>query len=94
MRPRRLAPSTRPTVCTPQQCRQTGQLVRASKPPRPGVARRLKLGHDHGSDYVSADFQGEIECLAIEASPSFVLEPEGKGVAETLHPTRKKTYCG
>ena len=43
----------------------------------PGVARGLKLRHDHGSNYMSGDFQDEIECLGIEASPSFVREPEG-----------------
>jgi putative transposase len=48
----------------------------------PGVARGLKLRHDHGSNYMSSDFQDEIECLGIEASPSFVREPEGNGVAE------------
>jgi hypothetical protein len=42
------------------------------------VARGLKLRHDHGSDYMSGDFQDEIECPGIEASPSFVREPEGK----------------
>src|SRR5580693_5988596 len=48
----------------------------------PGVARGLKLRHDHGSNYMSGDFQSEIKCLGIEASPSFVREPEGNGVAE------------
>jgi len=48
----------------------------------PDVARGLKLRHDHGSNYMSGDFQDEIECLGIEASPSFVREPEGNGVAE------------
>ena len=48
----------------------------------PGVARGLKLRHDHGSNYMSRDFQAEIKCLGIEASPSFVREPEGNGVAE------------
>ena len=48
----------------------------------PGVARGLMLRHDHGSNYMSGDFQEEIECLGIEASPSFVREPEGNGVAE------------
>jgi transposase InsO family protein len=40
------------------------------------------LRHDHGSNYMSGDFQEEIECLDIEASPSFVREPQGNGVAE------------
>jgi hypothetical protein len=35
----------------------------------PGVAHGLKLRHDHGSNYMSGDFQDEFECLGIEASP-------------------------
>jgi putative transposase len=31
----------------------------------PGVARGLKLRHDHGSNYMSGDFQDEIGCLGI-----------------------------
>ena len=46
------------------------------------VANGLKLRHDHGSNYMSEDFQTEIAFLGIEASPSFVREPEGNGVAE------------
>jgi transposase InsO family protein len=34
-----------------------------------GVERGLKLRHHHGSNYTSGDFQDEIECLGIEASP-------------------------
>src|SRR5258705_7050656 len=58
----------------------------------PGVARGLKLRHDHGSNYMSGDFQDEIECLGIEASPSFVREPEGNGVAERFIRTLKETH--
>jgi hypothetical protein len=36
-----------------------------------GLARR----HDHGSNYLSHDFQAEIAFLGIAASPSFVREP-------------------
>jgi transposase InsO family protein len=36
-----------------------------------GLARR----HDHGSNYLSHDFQAEIACLGIAASPSFVRQP-------------------
>jgi hypothetical protein len=43
----------------------------------PRVARKLWLRHDHRSKYMSGDFQDEIECLGIEASPSFMREPEG-----------------
>ena len=56
----------------------------------PGVARGLKLRHDHGSNYMSGDFQDEIECLGIEASPSFVREPQGNGVAERFIRTLKE----
>lgn len=56
----------------------------------PGVAHGLKLRHDHGSNYMSVDFQDEIECLGIEASPSFVREPEGNGVAERFIRTLKE----
>ncbi len=56
----------------------------------PGVARGLKLRHDHGSNYMSGDFQDEIECLGIEASLSFVREPEGNGVAERFIRTLKE----
>jgi putative transposase len=47
-----------------------------------GAARGLKLRHDHGSNCLSDDFQDEFECLGIEASSSFVREPEGNGVAK------------
>src|SRR5271166_7119291 len=56
----------------------------------PDVARGLKLRHDHGSNYMSEDFQAEIKCLGIEASPSFVREPEGNGVAERFIRTLKE----
>ena len=56
----------------------------------PSVARGLKLRHDHGSNYMSMDFQAEIRCLGIEASPSFVREPEGNGVAERFIRTLKE----
>jgi transposase InsO family protein len=39
---------------------------------------------------MSGDFQAEIECLGIEASPSFVREPEGNGVAERFIRTLKE----
>jgi transposase InsO family protein len=46
------------------------------------VARGLELRHDHGSQYVSHHFQGELRFLGIESSPAFVREPEGNGCAE------------
>ena len=39
---------------------------------------------------MSGDFQDEIEWLGIEASPSFVREPEGNGVAERFIRTLKE----
>src|SRR5512134_3604800 len=54
------------------------------------VAAGLKLRHDHGSNYMSKDFQTEIAFLGIEASPSFVREPEGNGVAERFIRTLKE----
>jgi len=56
----------------------------------PDVARGLRLRHDHGSNYMSEDFQAEIKCLGIQASPSFVREPEGNGVAERFIRTLKE----
>ena len=35
---------------------------------------------------MSGDFQDEIECLGIEASPSFVREPQGQRRRRALHP--------
>ena len=47
-----------------------------------GIAIGLSLRHDHGSQYVSHDFQAEIRFLGIESSPAFVRQPEGNGCAE------------
>ncbi|MBK4723063.1 DDE-type integrase/transposase/recombinase [Azospirillum sp. YIM DDC1] len=58
----------------------------------PGVAAGLKLRHDHGSNYMSGDFQAEIKCLGISSSPSFVREPEGNGVAERFIRTLKENF--
>ena len=37
-----------------------------------GVARGLRLRHDHGSNYLADDFQQEVAFFGIENSPSFV----------------------
>jgi putative transposase len=55
-----------------------------------GIAGGLKLRHDHGSQYVSHDFQAEIAFLGIEGSPAFVREPEGNGCAERFIRTLKE----
>jgi putative transposase len=54
------------------------------------IAGGLKLRHDHGSQYVSHDFQAEIRFLGIEASPAFIREPEGNGCAERFIRTLKE----
>ena len=55
-----------------------------------GVARGLRLRHDHGSNYLADDFQQEVAFFGIESSPSFVQEPEGNGVAERFIRTLKE----
>jgi putative transposase len=54
------------------------------------VAAGLALRHDHGSQYVSHDFQAEIRFLGITSSPAFVREPEGNGCAERFIRTLKE----
>ena len=46
------------------------------------VARGTALRHDHGSQYMSHEFQEELAFLGIASSPAFVAEPECNGVAE------------
>jgi len=64
-------------------CGQTATRFEALEPIRQGVravygrfrtriATGLRLGHDHGSQYISDDFQNELAFLGIESSPSFV----------------------
>ena len=55
-----------------------------------GIAAGLRLRHDHGSQYVSHDFQAEIRFLGRESSPAFVREPEGNGCAERFIRTLKE----
>ena len=51
-----------------------------------GVARGLRLRHDHGSNYLADDFQQEVAFFGIESAPSFVREPEGNGGRGAFHP--------
>jgi transposase InsO family protein len=78
-----------------------GNRFEALEPIRQGVLRHfatigakaaegLKLRHDHGSNYMSQDFQQELAFLGIVSSPSFVREPEGNGVAERFIRTLKE----
>jgi transposase InsO family protein len=55
-----------------------------------GTAAGLALRHDHGSQYVSHDFQAETRFLGIESSPAFVRAPEGNGCAERFIRTLKE----
>jgi putative transposase len=55
-----------------------------------GSADGLKLRHDHGSVYMSDDFQSEIQFLGIEPSPAFVRQPEGNGCIERFFRTLKE----
>ena len=56
----------------------------------PDTALGLILRHDHGSNYMSHDFQSEIRCFGIISSPAFVRQPEGNGVAERAIRTLKE----
>jgi putative transposase len=57
---------------------------------RANVARGLELRHDHGSQYISANFQNEIGFLGIASSPAFVRYPEGNGCVERAIRTLKE----
>ena len=51
---------------------------------------RLRLRHDHASQFMSDDFQNELAFLGIESSPAFVREPAGNGCIERLFRTLKE----
>jgi len=55
-----------------------------------GAAAGLRLRHDHGSVYMSDDFQREIQFLGIQPSPAFVRQPEGNGCIERFFRTLKE----
>ena len=57
---------------------------------RGGAAEGLRLRHDHGSQFMSDDFQNELAFLGIESSPAFVREPEGNGCIERFFRTLKE----
>ena len=54
------------------------------------VATGLRIRHDHGSQYVSGDFQAELKFLGATSSPAFVRAPEGNGCAERFIRTLKE----
>jgi putative transposase len=55
-----------------------------------GIAAGPQVRHDHGSQFVAHDFQGELAFLGIASSPAFVREPEGNGCAERFIRTLKE----
>jgi putative transposase len=55
-----------------------------------GAAVGLRLRHDHGSVYMSEDFQNEIRFLGMESSPAYVRQPEGNGCIERFFRTLKE----
>lgn len=59
-------------------------------PLAPAVATGLALRHDHGSVYLSADFQAEITFFGMTSSPAFVRQPEGNGCIERFFRTLKE----
>ena len=78
-----------------------GTRHEALEPIRQGVVERfgavekdaatgLSIRHDHGSQYMSHDFQKEIAWLGASSSPAFVRAPEGNGCAERFIRTLKE----
>jgi transposase InsO family protein len=89
--------------CVGSHAARSGNCFEALEPVRQGVLRHfgriekdaatgLALRHDHGSNYMSGDFQDEIAFLGVESSPSFVRQPEGNGVAERFIRTLKENF--
>ena len=89
--------------CVGNHAARSGNRFEALEPVRQGVLRHFgrigkdvakgpALRHDHGSNYLSRDFQDEIAFLGIESSPSFVRQPEGNGVAERFIRTLKENF--
>jgi putative transposase len=89
--------------CVGNHASASGNRFEALEPIRQGVLRHfgaierevakgLALRHDHGSNYLSGDFQDEIRFLGLESSPSFVRQPEGNGVAERFIRTLKENF--
>jgi transposase InsO family protein len=89
--------------CAGSHAARSGSRFEALEPVRQGVRRHfgavdrgvaagLALRHDHGSNYMSGDFQAEIAFLGVEASPAFVRQPEGNGVAERFIRTLEENF--
>jgi putative transposase len=54
------------------------------------AAAGIRNRHDHGSQYMSDDYQAEIAFLGMESSPSFVRQPECNGCVERFIRTLKE----
>jgi transposase InsO family protein len=54
------------------------------------VAAGLQLRHDHGSQYMSDDFQKELRFLGVKSSPAFLRQPEGNGCIERFFRSLKQ----
>jgi transposase InsO family protein len=87
--------------CVGLHAAERGDRFEALEPTRQGVrehfggsdrdvARDLTIRHDHGSAYMSDDFQRGLDFLGAISSPSFVREPEGDGCAERFIRTLKE----
>lgn len=87
--------------CVGLHAAKSGNRFEALEPIRQGVTERfagleadvaqgLSVRHDHGSAYLSDDFQREIAYLGMTSSPSFVRAPEGNGLAEWFIRTLKE----
>ena len=87
--------------CVGLHAAKGGDRFEALEPLRQGVrehfgrfeakaAEGLTIRHDHGSNYLSDDFQRELTFLGMTSSPSFVREPEGNGCAERFIRTLKE----
>jgi transposase InsO family protein len=57
---------------------------------RAGAAAGIRNRHDHGSQYMSGDYQTEIAFLGMQSSPSFVRQPECNGCVERFIRTLKE----
>lgn len=57
-------------------------------------AAGLKVRHDHGSVYLSDDFQNALDFLGVESSPSFVRQPQGNGCVERFIGLLKENLLG
>jgi transposase InsO family protein len=54
------------------------------------VAAGVLVRQDHGSQFMSADFQAELRFFGMESSPAFLREPEGNGCIERFFRTLKE----